>query len=206
MPSKNETNQRQDLLILYMQQFEIFYLNYELFINAAKTGFKGAMKLYCMHYLCVIIVLFTTDLYKSGFSTCSLKKLGFFLCVLCLLSVLFWTRNPLYKFLITFSQKETRGGVLYSAKLQILFVVYLGQPVGLFNPSSKNQKNPSRKKFLIFQEMELSSSNIKTILIFSRKKVFFIFPEIGSCTFQPKLENKKIHLEKIFLYFRKRKP
>ena len=66
-----------------MQQFEIFYLNYELFINAAKTVFKGAMKLYFMHYLCVIIVLFTTDLYKSGFSTCSLKKLGFFFSVFC---------------------------------------------------------------------------------------------------------------------------
>ena len=31
----------------------------------------------------------------------------------------------------------------------------------------KNKKNPPRKKFLIFQEMKLSSSDIKKILIFS---------------------------------------
>ena len=45
--------------------------------------------------------------------------------------------------------------------------------------------------------MELSSSNIKKILIFpqkkaflifSQKKVFLIFPEMEPCTFQPKLK------------------
>ena len=45
--------------------------------------------------------------------------------------------------------------------------------------------------------MELSSSNIKKILIFSQKKAFHIFPEMEPCTFQPKLKNKKIHPEKI---------
>ena len=39
-------------------------------------------------------------------------------------------------------------------------------PRVLFSPRSKNKKNPPRKKFLIFHEMELSSSNIKKILIF----------------------------------------
>ena len=55
----------------------------------------------------------------------------------------------------------------------------------------KNKKNLPRKKFLIFPEMELSSSNIKKILIFSQKKVFLIFPKMEPCTFQPKLEKKK---------------
>ena len=39
----------------------------------------------------------------------------------------------------------------------------------------KNNKNPPRKRFLIFSEMELSSSNIKKIRIFSQKKAFLIF-------------------------------
>ena len=37
--------------------------------------------------------------------------------------------------------------------------------------------------------MESASPNIKEIIIFSQKKVFLIFPEMESCTFQPKLEN-----------------
>ena len=61
----------------------------------------------------------------------------------------------------------------------------------------KIKKNSPRKKFLIFPETELSSSNIKTILIFSRKKVFLIFSqnkalliyaEMEPCTFQPGLK------------------
>ena len=36
--------------------------------------------------------------------------------------------------------------------------------------------------------MKLSSSNIKTILIFPQKKAFLIFPEMEPCTFQPKTE------------------
>ena len=49
----------------------------------------------------------------------------------------------------------------------------------LKSPGPKNKKNPPRKKFLIFQEMELSSANIEKILI---------FPELKACTFQTKLE------------------
>ena len=48
--------------------------------------------------------------------------------------------------------------------------------------------------------MELSSSNIKKILIFSQKKVFLIFPKMEPCTFQPKLEKKKIHPEKNLIF------
>ena len=50
-------------------------------------------------------------------------------------------------------------------------------PSALLGPSLK-KKNPPRKKFLIFQEMELSDSKIKKILIFSQKKAFHIFPEM----------------------------
>ena len=32
--------------------------------------------------------------------------------------------------------------------------------VHFLSPSSKNKKNPPRREFLIFREMELSSSNI----------------------------------------------
>ena len=39
---------------------------------------KGTTKLHLMHYLCVVIILFITDLYKSAFSTYSLRKNLFF--------------------------------------------------------------------------------------------------------------------------------
>ena len=48
--------------------------------------------------------------------------------------------------------------------------------------------------------MELSSSNItkilifslrKAFLIFSQKKAFLLFPEVESCTFQSKIEKQK---------------
>ena len=45
--------------------------------------------------------------------------------------------------------------------------------------------------------MELSSSNTTKIVTFSQKKAFVIYPEMESCTFQPKLQNKKIHPKKI---------
>ena len=48
---------------------------------------KGAAKLYFIYYLCVVIILFSTGLFKSVFSTFSFEKLGFsvFLCFLSLL-------------------------------------------------------------------------------------------------------------------------
>ena len=57
----------------------------------------------------------------------------------------------------------------------------------LFSPSSKNEKNPPRKKFLIFHEMELSSSNIKKFLYF----LTFAFPEMKPGIFQSKLKKLK---------------
>ena len=47
----------------------------------------------------------------------------------------------------------------------------------------EKQKNPPRKKIVIFREMELSNSKIEKFLIFSRKKAFLIFPETKPCTF-----------------------
>ena len=55
-------------------------------------------------------------------------------------------------------------------------------PGALLDPSSKNKKNPPRKKFLIFWEMELSDLKIEKFLIFSQKKAFLIFREMEPCT------------------------
>ena len=53
--------------------------------------------------------------------------------------------------------------------------------------------------------MELSSSNIKKILIFSQKKAFLILSKTESCTFQSKHEKKNNPPGENFLYFRKQK-
>ena len=45
--------------------------------NIIKKKFKGAKKLHFVHYLCVVIILFNTGLYKSTFSTDSFWKLVF---------------------------------------------------------------------------------------------------------------------------------
>ena len=39
--------------------------------------FKGATKLYFVHYLRVVMILFSTDLCKSVYSTCYFIKPGF---------------------------------------------------------------------------------------------------------------------------------
>ena len=57
-----------------------------------------------------------------------------------------------------------------------------------FKPKLKKKTNPPQANFFIFQEMELSNSNIKKLIVFSQKKAFFIFPEMESCSFQPKLK------------------
>ena len=65
-------------------------------------------------------------------------------------------------------------------------------------------KNPPRKKFLKFLEIELSSSNIKKILIFSQEKAFPIFSYISGSGHPQKIfifqETEPL---KSFLYFRK---
>ena len=73
----------------------------------------------------------------------------------------------------------------------------------------QNKKNPPLKKYLILPEMELSSSNIKKILMFSQKKVFWYFSN-ETAHFQPKLEKKKkkknreLAKPNTFLYFLKK--
>ena len=69
----------------------------------------------------------------------------------------------------------------------------------------KNKKDARGKDFLIFQEMELSSSNIKKNLIFSQKKTLLMFLEMEPCTFQTKLKKIKNPPQEKFLYFLKRK-
>ena len=46
-------------------------------------------------------------------------------------------------------------------------------------PKKKTNKKSTRKKFLVFSEMDLFSPNIKEILIFSQKKAFLIFSYIS---------------------------
>ena len=59
---------------------------------------------------------------------------------------------------------------------------------GTFQPKpEKNLKSPLRKKFLIFQKMELSNSKIKKFLIISPKKSFsYIFSKKAPRTFRPR--------------------
>ena len=79
----------------------------------------------------------------------------------------------------------------------------------------ENKKNLPWKKFLTFPQIELSSSNVTKVLIFSQKNAFLIFSQMNSCTFQSKPKKwkksmpRKIsyilwnrNLEKNFLYFR----
>ena len=66
-------------------------------------------------------------------------------------------------------------------KLFVYFLIFpdmepaLPTPITPLPPPPK--KKNSSEKFLIFSEMELSSSNIKNNLIFSQKKAFHIFSQ-----------------------------
>ena len=46
-----------------------------LSVNRSRIFFKGATILYFMYYLCMAIILFDTDLYKSAFPTYSSENL-----------------------------------------------------------------------------------------------------------------------------------
>ena len=63
----------------------------------------------------------------------------------------------------------------------------LGLPRALFIPPEK--KNPPRKKYLIFQEMELLSSNIKKIQETETLKKLLIFLETEPFSLSPKKIN-----------------
>ena len=63
--------------LCYVIQFQ-----FSSFLRSTSSNarfFKGATKLYFMPYLCVVIILFKTDLYKSKFPTYSFESLVFIL-------------------------------------------------------------------------------------------------------------------------------
>ena len=57
--------------------------------------------------------------------------------------------------------------------------VFCSYLVHFLIPNPENKKNPPRKKFLLYQVMELSDSNFSKIVLFS---------EMKRCTFQSKIE------------------
>ena len=96
-------------------------------------------------------------------------------------------------------------------------------PGALLGPSSKKEKKPPPKKFLVFREMEPSSSNIKQFLTFYETKtqknsLYFremkfsisnIFSKENFLIFSENKIPKKLLLfsqEKAFPFFRKLKP
>ena len=62
------------------------------------------------------------------------------------------------------------------------------------------------KKFLIFQETELSSSNIEKFLyLFKKKQPFLVLPEMEPCFFEPKFVMlQETETANVFLIFQKR--
>ena len=61
----------------------------------------------------------------------------------------------------------------------------------------KITKHVRPKKFVIFQEMEISSSNMEKILYFLKTKHLLYFRKRNPALFSPRLKNKKVHPEKI---------
>ena len=103
-----------------------------------------------------------------------------------------------------YGHKTYQGGD-ESAKLVVVFRAAWRT----YQPKSeKNKKNSPRKKFLIFQEMELSSSNIKKILIFPEMKPYTFQPQTSK--FLPKkiscIFSEKTCSEKDLFYFPKNAP
>ena len=94
-------------------------------------------------------------------------------------------------------------------KLMNIYNGAFGRNSPLLSLNSKNKKILPRK-FLIFQERELCSSNIKKMFIFSQNKAFLIFWEMESppkiCYFLGKgslLNFRKQKPSKHFLFFQK---
>ena len=79
-------------------------------------------------------------------------------------------------------------------------------PCALLSPSSKKMLKIHLEKFLIFQGMECSGSNIKKFLIFSQKKAFLIFREVERSYIPGNGNTEKILYisgNGTFLYFRR---
>ena len=95
-----------------------------------------------------------------------------------------------------------------------------GLPGALLNPSSKNEKKmkkqknkinpiqnfflifPQKNVFLIFQEISITSPNLKNSLVFS-KKIFLIFWEKEKKLSSPELKKRPLFQEWIFQTRRK---
>ena len=89
-----------------LTSFEYSKFGKFIFLRAFFVILKRATKFhkFVRINLCVVIVFFITDLYKSAFSTYSFITTSFLsFYVPCLLSVFFlWTRSYIYRFFITF--------------------------------------------------------------------------------------------------------
>ena len=90
--------------------------------------------------------------------------------------------------------------------IELKQLVYYRATWHTFHPSLKNKKNPPHKKFLTFQKMELSSSNIKKFLYFLKRKFFSYFQNWNPALFSPSSKNKKNPPQENSLYFREWKP
>ena len=58
--------------------------------------FKGATNLNFMRYLCVVIILFNTDLYESAFPSYSFKNLALRFSVFCIFCLFYFELDVIY--------------------------------------------------------------------------------------------------------------
>ena len=121
---------------------------------------------------------------------------------------------------------ENGTTIIHYSEVQFSEVLYICSCLAHFPPAEspkkkKIKKNPPRKEFLIFEEMKLSSCNIKKILYFRKwnpallsprqkkknpsRNWFLTFPEMELSS----SNNKRILCflkRKLFLYFQKWNP
>ena len=85
---------KNEALNVFLRIFKIFRAAFFKFFSVIlfqqQIDFKGALNMYFTHYLCAVIILLNTGLYKSAFSTCSLWKPTFlFFCHFCAFCLFF---------------------------------------------------------------------------------------------------------------------
>ena len=69
---------------------QLFSIFFNVILFQQQIDFKGALNMYFTHYSCAVIILLNTGLYKSAFSTCSLRKPTFlFFCHFCAFCLFF---------------------------------------------------------------------------------------------------------------------
>ena len=94
---------------------------------------------------------------------------------------------------------ENGTTIIHYSEVQFSEVLYICSCLAHFPPAEsqkkpkKIKKNPPRKEFLIFEEMKLSSCNIKKILYFRKWNPALLSPR----------QKKRIHPEIDSLHFRK---